>query len=66
MRKPDFAVQLICTFVFTTRTVQHLLYLYQNFKILAFFFEYTGQFVLDLVGKPEDLFSLCPSSCDYV
>ena len=48
------ADQRLC-FRYTDSTIPPLLT--QNFKILAFFCECIGHFVLDLVGKSEDRFS---------
>ena len=50
--------KLINAFVFATQIVQYSSFTYiQNFKILAFFRECTGQFVSDRVGNPEDGFA---------
>ena len=66
MRKPDFAyvktkaqiscavtAKLISAFVFATRIVHFLLYLYPKFQDSSFLLS----FVSDLVGNPKDLFS---------
>ena len=47
--------QLISAFVFATRIVQFLLYLYLKFQ--AFFYDCTGGFVSHLVRTPVDRFS---------
>ena len=70
MRKLDFCIaktkapisravtaQLIGAFVFATRIVKFSSFYSQNFKLLAFFCDYTGWFMSDLVGNPEDRFS---------
>ena len=65
MRKPGFAYakakaqicaadQRLC-FRYTDNTSP--LTFIQNFKLLAFIFDSTGQFVSDLVGNPEDGYS---------
>ena len=69
MRKLDFAYmktkmqiscavtpQLISAFVFPTQIVQFLFYI-QNFKLLAFFCDFTDCFLSDLAGDPADRFS---------
>ena len=67
MRKPVFAyaktkaqiscavtTQLISAFVFATQIVLFLFFINPKFpKPLSFFFDSTGQFVWDLVGKPQ-------------
>ena len=71
MRKPDFcqwenkgadqlhsnceADRRLC-FCYTDSTITLLTYS-QYFKPLAVFCDYTGRFVSDLVGNPEDWFS---------
>ena len=56
----SFAVtaKLISAFVFATRIVQSLYFLYiRNFKPLAILCGCTARFVSNLVGNPEDRFS---------
>ena len=57
-QKEQIAVtaHLISAFVFATRIVQFLFYLYPKFQD-AFLCGCIGQFVSDLVGNPEDRFS---------
>ena len=71
MRKPAFCicektktqisfavtVKLISAFVFATRIVHSFFFLNPKFQPLAIFCGYTGRFVWDLVGNPEDQFS---------
>ena len=45
------------TYVFATRIVQFLLYLYPTFQDLAFFCDCTGLFLSDPVVNLEDRFS---------
>ena len=49
--------QLIIAFVFATRTVQVLLYLYPKFQDSSFILWMYRPFCVDLVGNPEGLFS---------
>ena len=59
MRKLVFGICVSkSAFVFTTKTVQSLSWLNQKFMLLAFCFVCAGVLVSDLLGIPEDRFSL--------
>ena len=71
MRKPDFSfaktkaqiscaatAQLISALVFATQIVQFLFFLNLKFQVSNhLLYSWTGRFVWDLVGSPEDRFS---------
>ena len=80
MRKPDFVyaktkaqiscavtAQLISAFVFATRIVQLLFYLYRKLQdSCVYLCDCTDWFVSDLVGNPDDQFSRVAAKHDYV